>query len=170
MMMIQWKDILNMSFWGSSLSTIPSVQIGIKMLVFEGKDEQENPGKNQRAGCTIKTTQHPWIKGWRSAVKVERNHQLFGSTNDKFQKQRVKAHLMFCGEMGCKRLRIDFSRLPPATYYKEVWYHPCSVLLHFFLVKGNEMANLGNYQAAVDLFTEAINLDAKDFRFVCTIL
>ena len=27
------------------------------------------------------------------------------------------------------------------------------------------MANLGNYQAAVDLFTEAINLDAKDFRF-----
>lgn len=33
-------------------------------------------------------------------------------------------------------------------------------------VKGNEMANLGNYQAAVDLFTQAINLDAKDFRFV----
>ncbi|XP_068709017.1 uncharacterized protein [Montipora foliosa] len=32
-------------------------------------------------------------------------------------------------------------------------------------VKGNEMANLGNYQAAVDYFTEAINLDAKDFRF-----
>ena len=33
------------------------------------------------------------------------------------------------------------------------------------------MANLGNYQAAVDLFTEAINLDAKDFRFVflCTV-
>lgn len=28
------------------------------------------------------------------------------------------------------------------------------------------MANLGNYQAAVDLFTKAINLDAKDFRFV----
>ena len=26
------------------------------------------------------------------------------------------------------------------------------------------MANLGNYQAAVDYFTEAINLDAKDFR------
>lgn len=32
-------------------------------------------------------------------------------------------------------------------------------------VKGNEMANIGNYQAAVDLFTEAISLDAKDFRF-----
>ncbi|CAH3139968.1 unnamed protein product [Pocillopora meandrina] len=32
-------------------------------------------------------------------------------------------------------------------------------------VKGNEMANVGNYQAAVDLFTQAINLDAKDFRF-----
>lgn len=32
-------------------------------------------------------------------------------------------------------------------------------------VKGNEMANLGNYQAAVDLFTQAIKLDAKDFRF-----
>ncbi|KAJ7390396.1 hypothetical protein OS493_025650 [Desmophyllum pertusum] len=32
-------------------------------------------------------------------------------------------------------------------------------------VKGNEMANLGNYQAAIDLFTQAINLDAKDFRF-----
>lgn len=29
------------------------------------------------------------------------------------------------------------------------------------------MANLGNYQAAVDLFTQAIKLDAKDFRFVC---
>ena len=27
------------------------------------------------------------------------------------------------------------------------------------------MANLGNYQAAVDLFSQAINLDAKDFRF-----
>lgn len=27
------------------------------------------------------------------------------------------------------------------------------------------MANVGNYQAAVDLFTQAINLDAKDFRF-----
>ena len=38
---------------------------------------------------------------------------------------------------------------------------PCS-----FAVKGNEMANQGNYPAAVDLFTEAINLDAKDFRFV----
>ena len=29
------------------------------------------------------------------------------------------------------------------------------------------MANLGNYQAAVDLFSQAINLDAKDFRFGC---
>lgn len=29
------------------------------------------------------------------------------------------------------------------------------------------MANLGNYQAAIDLFSQAINLDAKDFRFVC---
>ena len=29
------------------------------------------------------------------------------------------------------------------------------------------MANVGNYQAAVDLFSQAINLDAKDFRFVC---
>lgn len=28
------------------------------------------------------------------------------------------------------------------------------------------MANQGNYQAAVDLFTQAINLDAKDFRYV----
>ena len=28
------------------------------------------------------------------------------------------------------------------------------------------MANVGNYQAAVDLFSQAINLDAKDFRFV----
>ena len=169
-MMIQWKDILNMSFWGSSLSTIPSVQIGIKMLVFEGKDEQENPGKNQRAGCTIKTTQHPWIKGWRSVVKVERNHQLFGSTNDKFQKQRVKGPPHVWTEMRFKRLRIDFSRLPQPLITRRVWYHSCSVLLHFCLVKGNEMANLGNYQAAVDLFTEAINLDAKDFRFVCTIV
>ena len=32
------------------------------------------------------------------------------------------------------------------------------------------MANLGNYQAAIDLFTQAINLDAKDFRFVCLLV
>ncbi|XP_015765487.1 PREDICTED: uncharacterized protein LOC107344346 [Acropora digitifera] len=36
-------------------------------------------------------------------------------------------------------------------------------------VKGNEMANLGNYQAAVEYFTEAINLDSKDFRSVCAV-
>lgn len=41
-----------------------------------------------------------------------------------------------------------------------------SVIFISSTVKGNEMANLGNYQAAVDLFTQAINLDAKDFRFV----
>jgi len=32
-------------------------------------------------------------------------------------------------------------------------------------IRGNEMANLGHYQAAIDLFTEAIKLDPKDFRF-----
>ena len=32
------------------------------------------------------------------------------------------------------------------------------------------MANVGNYQAAVDLFTQAINLDAKDFRFFLIII
>ncbi|XP_032222089.1 uncharacterized protein LOC116604176 [Nematostella vectensis] len=32
-------------------------------------------------------------------------------------------------------------------------------------VRGNEMANLGNYQAAIELFTQAIKLDARDFRF-----
>ena len=31
------------------------------------------------------------------------------------------------------------------------------------------MANLGNYQAAVEYFTEAINLDSKDFRSVYTV-
>lgn len=73
--------------------------------------------------------------------------------------------------MRFKRLRIDFSRLPqPLITRRYGTVHSYSVLLHFFLVKGNEMANLGNYQAAVDLFTEAINLDAKDFRFVCTIV
>lgn len=41
-----------------------------------------------------------------------------------------------------------------------------SVIFISSTVKGNEMANLGNYQAAVDLFTQAINLDAKDFRLV----
>ena len=46
------------------------------------------------------------------------------------------------------------------SHYSDHW-------LVVFIVKGNEMANLGNYQAAVNLFTEAINLDAKDFRFVC---
>ncbi|XP_071947047.1 uncharacterized protein [Antedon mediterranea] len=32
-------------------------------------------------------------------------------------------------------------------------------------VKGNEMANQGLYSDAIQLFTEAINLDSKDFRF-----
>ncbi|XP_033119432.1 heat shock protein sti1 homolog [Anneissia japonica] len=32
-------------------------------------------------------------------------------------------------------------------------------------VKGNEMANQGLYNDAIQLFTEAINLDSKDFRF-----
>lgn len=35
----------------------------------------------------------------------------------------------------------------------------------FFSVRGNEMANLGHYSAAVDLFSEAIRLDPRDFRF-----
>ncbi|XP_022098254.1 hsp70-Hsp90 organizing protein 1-like isoform X2 [Acanthaster planci] len=32
-------------------------------------------------------------------------------------------------------------------------------------VKGNEMANLGHYSAAIELFTQAIELDPRDFRF-----
>ncbi|KAL4231630.1 hypothetical protein ACF0H5_009210 [Mactra antiquata] len=32
-------------------------------------------------------------------------------------------------------------------------------------IKGNEMAHLGHYNAAIDLFSEAIRLDPKDFRF-----
>ncbi|XP_070540536.1 uncharacterized protein [Ptychodera flava] len=32
-------------------------------------------------------------------------------------------------------------------------------------VRGNEMANLGHYTAAIDLFTQAIKLDPRDFRF-----
>ncbi|XP_033633177.1 uncharacterized protein LOC117294769 [Asterias rubens] len=32
-------------------------------------------------------------------------------------------------------------------------------------VKGNEMANLGHYSTAIDLFTQAISLDPRDFRF-----
>ena len=31
-------------------------------------------------------------------------------------------------------------------------------------VRGNEMANIGHYQAAINLFTEAIKLDPQDFR------
>lgn len=155
---------------GSSLSTIPSHQIGIKMLVLWGKMSQKTQGKTVGAGSTINNSQHTWITGQRVTVKVERNHQLFGSTNGKFQKQGVKGPPHVWTEMRFKRLRIDFSRLPQPLITRRVWYHSCSVLLHFCLVKGNEMANLGNYQAAVDLFTEAINLDAKDFRFVCTIV
>ncbi len=34
-----------------------------------------------------------------------------------------------------------------------------------FAVKGNEMANLGHYSTAIDLFTQAISLDPRDFRF-----
>ena len=33
-----------------------------------------------------------------------------------------------------------------------------------FSVRGNEMAQLGHYSAAIDLFTEAIKLDSRDFR------
>nr|XP_022340474.1 nucleolin-like isoform X1 [Crassostrea virginica] len=32
-------------------------------------------------------------------------------------------------------------------------------------IKGNEMAQLGHYSAAIELFTEAIKLDPNDFRF-----
>ncbi|XP_064601686.1 uncharacterized protein LOC135467776 isoform X2 [Liolophura sinensis] len=32
-------------------------------------------------------------------------------------------------------------------------------------IRGNEMAQLGHYSAAIDLFTEAIKLDPSDFRF-----
>ncbi|XP_060563592.1 uncharacterized protein LOC132722978 isoform X2 [Ruditapes philippinarum] len=32
-------------------------------------------------------------------------------------------------------------------------------------IKGNEMAHLGHYNAAIELFSEAIKLDPKDFRF-----
>ncbi|XP_064629906.1 nucleolin-like isoform X2 [Lineus longissimus] len=32
-------------------------------------------------------------------------------------------------------------------------------------IRGNEMANLGHYNEAIDLFTEAIKLDGSDFRF-----
>ncbi|XP_067656847.1 uncharacterized protein [Haliotis asinina] len=32
-------------------------------------------------------------------------------------------------------------------------------------IRGNEMAQLGHYNPAIELFTEAINLDPRDFRF-----
>ncbi len=32
-------------------------------------------------------------------------------------------------------------------------------------VRGNQMANSAHYQAAIDLFTEAIKLDPRDFRY-----
>ena len=34
----------------------------------------------------------------------------------------------------------------------------------FVLVRGNEMAQVEEYNAAIQLFTEAISLDPKDFR------
>lgn len=34
----------------------------------------------------------------------------------------------------------------------------------FLSVKGNEMAQLGHYSAAIELFSEAIKLDPNDFR------
>lgn len=34
----------------------------------------------------------------------------------------------------------------------------------FFPVRGNEMAQVEEYTAAIQLFTEAINLDQTDFR------
>lgn len=43
--------------------------------------------------------------------------------------------------------------------YKHVF-----VCVSFVSVKGNEMANLGHYQAAVELFTQAIQLNPRDFR------
>lgn len=33
-------------------------------------------------------------------------------------------------------------------------------------VKGNEMAQLGEYAAAIELFSEAVKLDPRDFRCV----
>lgn len=33
-----------------------------------------------------------------------------------------------------------------------------------FIVRGNEMAQVDQYTAAIQLFTEAINLDPSDFR------
>ena len=46
-----------------------------------------------------------------------------------------------------------------ADRHKQVIEHVVDVS-----VRGNEMANSGHYQAAIDLFTEAIKLDSKDFR------
>ena len=37
-------------------------------------------------------------------------------------------------------------------------------LFSFHTVEGNKMANYGHYQAAIDLFTEAVKLDPRDFR------
>ena len=38
------------------------------------------------------------------------------------------------------------------------------VIIFFLSVRGNEMAQVEEYNAAIQLFTEAISLDPKDFR------
>ena len=38
------------------------------------------------------------------------------------------------------------------------------IIILFLLVRGNEMAQVDQYTAAIQLFTEAISLDPTDFR------
>lgn len=41
-----------------------------------------------------------------------------------------------------------------------------NTLLLLLAVRGNEMAQVEQYTAAIQLFTEAISLDPTDFRYV----
>jgi len=57
--------------------------------------------------------------------------------------------------------------VPQHSKQEETWDQIDPIVLQSrqLAIQGNEMANIGQYSTAIDLFTDAIKLDPKDFRF-----
>lgn len=60
-------------------------------------------------------------------------------------------------KLGLRKIFKNYERHQNSTC------HNC-VDVFLTTVQGNEMANLGEYATAIDLFTDAIKLNPKDFR------
>jgi len=62
---------------------------------------------------------------------------------------------------GAQNMQISFEYF--GAWNRATRFNP---LISFcvYSVRGNEMANQGNYTAAIELFSEAIKMDARDFR------